>query len=292
MKIFDLKKHSAISANFSDKKLDNSRLTEDYDISVFINNSSQKELTKDEIKAQKKLERAMEKAEKKRITNVPDGIIQGAKQGSEAGDCWLLAQINSLSRTDWGKDILKNAINTDDEGNYVVHFKGVKEDIKINKEDFKRIQGNTKYSSGDADVLLYEIAVERYFKKSGLNNGTIKGNDLAGMDSLNYLLTGSMGKQFSNIDRMEPILKAMGGNTKNNNGISATYIYKDTSPDNVKDSNHAISIQKVILDENGNIDKVVVLDSYHPDRQQTLSYKAFKNNVILFGYISEPQDKK
>ena len=137
---------------------------------------------------------------------------------------------------------------------------------------------------------MFEIAVERHFKETKLNNGTIKGNDLAGEDSLQYLLTGKKGRQTNKAQEMEIVLKAMGENPENNKGISATYIYHDNNPDNAGDMDHAMSIQRVILDENGNIDKVVVLDSYHPDKPQTLSYKTFKNEVKLFGYVTNPEE--
>lgn len=265
------------------------------DVSIFSadNNpdNAPKTLTKEELKAQKKRQKAEAKAERKRIANTPDGVIQGGKQGSTAGDCWLLAEMNSMSKTDWGKKALKEAITTDDEGNFTVHFKGINKDIKITKKEFEKAQKNSDYSSGDADALLLEIAVERHFSETNLNNGSIKGNDLAGEDSLQYLLTGKKGRQTYQSHEMEIVLKAMGEKSENNNGISATYIYHDNNPDNAGDMDHAMSIQRVILDDKGNIDKVVVLDSYHPEKTQELSYKTFINNVKLFGYVTTPEEK-
>ncbi len=261
------------------------------DVSIFsADDNTPKVLTKEEQKAQKKQQKAEAKAERQRIANNPDGIIQGGKQGSTAGDCWLLAEMNSISKTDWGKEALRQAITTDDEGNYTVHFKGINKEIKITKKEFEKAQKNSDFSSGDADALLYEIAVERHFKETDLNNGTIKGNDLSGEDSLQYLLTGKKGRQTKQTPEMEIVLKSMGEKSENNNNISATYIYHDNNPDNAGDMDHAMSIQRVILDENGNIDKVVVLDSYHPDKPQTLSYKTFKDSVKLFGYVTNPQE--
>ncbi len=264
------------------------------DVSIFsakeFPDDAPKTLTKEEIKAQKKKQKEEEKAEKKRIANTPDGVIQRGKQGSDAGDCWLLAQMNSMSKTDWGKEAFKNAITNDEEGNYNVHFKGINKDIKITKKEFDKAKGSSNYSSGDADVLLYELAVERHFQETNLNNGTIRGNDLAGEDSLQYLLTGRKGRQTKQEQEMELVLKAMGSDPENNNGISATYIYHDNHPDNVADMNHAMSVQQVILDEKGNVDKVVVLDSYSPNETKTLSYKAFKNDLKLFGYVTAPKE--
>lgn len=266
----------------------NVKQTSESDVSIFSLDSrsgdDKKVLTKEEKKAQKEAE----KAEHKRIANEPDGIIQGGKQGSDAGDCWLLAQMNSISKTDWGKKALSEAITKDDKGNYVVHFKGVDKDIKITQKEFNKAQKSSNYSKGDADALLYELAVERHFKDANLNKGTIRGNNLAGEDSLQYLLTGNMGKETDQLQTMEIILKEMGKNPDNNNNISATYVYLDTHPDNVEDMNHAMSVQRVILDEKGEIDKVVVLNSYTPNKPETISYKQFKNNNIkMFGYVMQ-----
>ena len=76
-----------------------SKVTTSENTSIFgdsIVKDEKVKLTKEEKKAIK----AAQKAERERIKNTPDGIIQGGKQGSSAGDCWLLAQMNSMSKTD------------------------------------------------------------------------------------------------------------------------------------------------------------------------------------------------
>ena len=127
--------------------------------SISIFSDSSKKLSKEEKKALKQAE----KEERNRIKNNPDGIIQGGRQGSSAGDCWLLAQMNSMSKTDWGKEALKNAITKDANGNFTLHFKGANKDITVTLDEFKKGQKNSKFSSGDADALLLEIAVEKHF---------------------------------------------------------------------------------------------------------------------------------
>ena len=286
---------SQVKANTSTNTSVNTETkNENGDVSIFSTNETPdnkpKALTKEEKKALEKKQKEEAKAEKKRIANNPDGIIQGGKQGRDAGDCWLLAQMNSIAKTDWGKKALSEAISTDENGDYTVHFKGVDKDIKITKKEFEKAQKSSSYSSGDADALLLEIATERHFKETNLNEGSIRGNNLEGEDSLQYLLTGNKGRETTQPQAMEIILKEMGKNPENNNNISATYIYEDKNPDNVQDMNHAMSIQQVILDENGEIDKVIVLNSYHPDKPETLSYKQFKNNNIkMFGYVIQNQ---
>ena len=229
-----------------------------------------------------------EKEEKKRINNTPDGIIQGGKQGSNAGDCWLLAEMNSMAQTDWGKEAFKNAITTNENGDYEVSFKGIDKTVTITQKEFKRAQGDSDYSSGDADALLYELAVERHFKEADLNNETIYGNQVAGEASLQYLMTGSKGRETKEEAHIEPILKEMGKSPENNNGIAATYVY-NAEYDGSKGRGHVVSIQQVILDDKENVDKIVIKDSYHPERTQTISFKSFKRSVTSFGYVTRPK---
>lgn len=255
------------------------------DTSIFGNNliEDKKTLTKEEIKAEKKAKKEAEKAERERIKNTPDGIIQGGRQGSNAGDCWLLAQMNSMSKTPWGKKAFKDAITKEQDGSFTVHFKGIDKDVKISQKEFEKAQKNSYYSSGDADPLLLELAVEKHFKETNLNEGTISGNSLAGKDSLQYLMTGNLGRETTNRDVAEMILKSMGQDKENNNGISATYVYYDKEQGSGGTS-HAISVQSVNLNDKGEIKDVVLLDSYKPDRPYKKDYRTFMDEMQLFGF--------
>ena len=255
------------------------------DTSIFGNNliEDKKTLTKEEIKAAKKAKKEAEKAERERIKNTPDGIIQGGQQGSSAGDCWLLAQMNSMSKTDWGKKAFKDAITKEQDGSFTVHFKGIDKDVKISQKEFKKAQKNSYYSSGDADPLLLELAVEKHFKETNLNEGTISGNSLAGKDSLQYLMTGNLGRETTSREVAEIILKEMGKDKENNAGFSATYIYYDKEQTSGGTS-HAISVQSVNLNDKGEIKDVVLLDSYNPDRPYKKDYRTFMDEMQLFGF--------
>lgn len=273
----------AIKFDNSQPLKSSSELIQSESVSIFTDNSVQeKELTKAEKKALKEAQ----KQERNRIKNEPDGVIQGGKQGSTAGDCWLLAQMNSMATTSWGKEIFKNAITKNENGNYVVHFKGVGEDVEVSSEEFKRAKRSTYYSDGDADPLLFEVAVEKYFKSKNINDGSIYGNDLAGEDSLQYLLTGTKGRQTSKRESYEPILKAMGSNPENA-GIAATYVFYDHSQ-GAGGTSHAISVQKVILDDKGEVKEVELLDSYKPKSPYRVSYKRFTNELQAFGFVATP----
>lgn len=52
-----------------------------------------------------------------------------AQQGT--GDCYLLATLNSLSKTPQGQEIIKNAITNNNDGSYTVNFAGVGRAIRL-----------------------------------------------------------------------------------------------------------------------------------------------------------------
>lgn len=270
------------SATSTSSKVTNSENTSIFGDSIVKDEKAK--LTKEEKQAIK----VAEKAERERIKNTPDGIIQGGKQGSSAGDCWLLAQMNSMSKTDWGKDILKNAISKNDDGGYIVHFKGVNKDISITEKEFSKAKKNSNFSNGDADALLLEVAVEKYFEEENINFGSISGNRLAGKSSLQNLLTGTKGFETQDEKYYESILKLMGQNPKDNAGIAATYIYYDESQ-GANGTNHAVSIQQVILDKKGEVKDVVLLDSYRPDVTYKKPYGQFVKELQLFGFTNPPK---
>ena len=102
-----------------------------------------------------------------------DGTVGDSSQGNIA-DCWLLSGINAMRYTEKGQEILNNAISNTENG-YSVRFEGLNKDIEITKDDITNAIQSGKYSTGDTDVLLYELAFEK-----GLDEGYIKHNILAG----------------------------------------------------------------------------------------------------------------
>lgn len=122
-----------------------------------------------------------------------DGNFDTAYQIGK-GDCYLLASINALSQTEEGQRILKEnvkvSVNENGEKVYTISLPGAEKarqalingtgEVKIHRlpEDKVHIQGSytiteseleeaskragKDYSAGDKDVLLYEIAYEKY----------------------------------------------------------------------------------------------------------------------------------
>ena len=99
-----------------------------------------------------------------------NGFIGDFKQGA-VGDCWLLSGLKSLAVTPIGTDIIKNAITKNEDGTVTVKFKGANKSYTITEEEFNKAANETitspdgvqekKYATGDADVLLFEIAMKK-----------------------------------------------------------------------------------------------------------------------------------
>lgn len=145
-----------------------------------------------------------------KLSNVSDGKIDNAYQQG-TGDCWLLSQANALSTTDWGQEAIKESITDDKENKqYKINFKGVDFETVISYEDVQKAReaktekGSVKYSTGDIDMLLIELATEKYLQKE-MDEGNLLRKDPnspltsgyeAGKTTLQYLLTGKTGHEY------------------------------------------------------------------------------------------------
>ncbi len=102
-----------------------------------------------------------------------DGYIGDFKQGG-IGDCWMLSGLKAMACTPGGIAAIKQAITKNADGSITVNFKGVNGSYKITKEEFNKALNDVtispdgvkeyRYSTGDADALIFELAVEKYRK--------------------------------------------------------------------------------------------------------------------------------
>ncbi|MCM1338663.1 MAG: hypothetical protein NC191_03220 [Muribaculaceae bacterium] len=103
-----------------------------------------------------------------------DGMIGDFKQGT-SGDCWFLSGLKALSVTPIGNDIIRNSITKNDDGTITVNFKGANKSYTITEKEFNSAvkggiayklagSGVHKYSTGDSDVLVLELAMEKLKK--------------------------------------------------------------------------------------------------------------------------------
>jgi len=90
-----------------------------------------------------------------------DGAIGDTKQG-RIGDCWLLSGVNALSYTEEGRKIIKDALEYHD-GYTTVHLKGAI-DYDITDEEVEKARCCRELSTGDDDMLILELAVEKAYK--------------------------------------------------------------------------------------------------------------------------------
>ncbi|MBQ9245399.1 hypothetical protein IJ182_03930 [bacterium] len=98
-----------------------------------------------------------------------DERIGYSRQGNTYGDCWLLSGISSLSYTDAGQKIIKDAISSNPDGSYNIELKGIDSSVNVTQDELEYAYNSGKYSKGDRDVLLMELAFEKAIK--GIKNG-------------------------------------------------------------------------------------------------------------------------
>lgn len=156
-------------------------------------------------------------SENTEVKYVSDGKIGNTKQ-ADIGDCWVLAGVNSLNSSEKGREILENAIVHNDDGSITVKLVGGGKEYTFSAEEIVLNQyedGTMKYSSGDTDMNVIEMAIGKYRKENYQNDeATIIGLDRAhhkpvnasendplssGMvDEAIYLLTGTNAEYWVN----------------------------------------------------------------------------------------------
>lgn len=111
---------------------------------------------------------------------IDEEVFQGQK-----GDCWLISGILSLSYDDKGKELIQDAIGQNPDGSYSVYFKGIDKEYTVTKEELERnnkstlMNGlgitNSSYSTGDDDMLLIELALEKLVSEGEVPIETLDG---------------------------------------------------------------------------------------------------------------------
>ena len=92
-----------------------------------------------------------------------DGNIDDFYQGG-TGDCWLLCALKSLSATPEGRQLIKSQIRwADDYSSVTVYFAGADKYITISAEEIIEAKQEGRLSSGDEDVLVIELAMEKIY---------------------------------------------------------------------------------------------------------------------------------
>lgn len=122
-----------------------------------------------------------------------DGVIDSFHQSPVTGDCYLLSSLSALSSIESGAAILKDNMKKNANGSYTITLPGAKIIAKeyaengkknyitgsytISAAEFNRAKRSGKYATGDDDVILYELAFEKYRKEVMKTN---KANGISG----------------------------------------------------------------------------------------------------------------
>ncbi len=163
--------------------------------------------------------------------NKPNGEIDNPFYQNDIGDCGLLSSIYAMSCSEKGAEHIKNSIKSskdkDGKNIYNITFSGINETYSVSQDEIDKAQNDKngrKYATGDNDVTLIELAVEKcitnsndnlirdlYPKKNDNENsfGASKGTDyLRGISAnlIDYIFTGNTGgrnkfekKDFENV---------------------------------------------------------------------------------------------
>ena len=103
------------------------------------------------------------------VTEKVNGKIDKDFSQGDAGDCWLLAAIKSISMKEKGQKVLNDSIKIDKNGDVTVTLKGGHKSYKFTQ---KEIAARTDLSQGDMDVRAIEMAVDQYIKDMGCGDLT------------------------------------------------------------------------------------------------------------------------
>ena len=97
--------------------------------------------------------------------------IEDFRQGY-TGDCWLLASLKSISDSPKGAELLKKIIQRNRDGSVTINLLGVNKQYTFTQKDINKRFAESKdktdrsfLSTGDVDVFLIEMAVEKEIKE-------------------------------------------------------------------------------------------------------------------------------
>lgn len=226
-----------------------------------------------------------------------DGNIDASAQSGYTGDCWLLTGLNSLSYSEAGRQAIKDAMTFNEDGSVTIDFKGLGISYTVTAEQIAAANKNKRYSSGDDDVLVFEMAIEQL--RTDIANGKIefdvnspyyvsdtttgeRGNssiDGGFVEQVWYLLTGKLANQAGNaaevnkyLDKFEqnPDSTVMSCSFKGGKGDRNGFTVTDANGNPVKlYYSHAYAVKNV------DGDKVTIVNPWDSSEEIVLDRATF-----------------
>lgn len=212
-----------------------------------------------------------------------DGKIDDFKQMGY-GDCWLLASLNALKDTVIGSKLIKESVIHKSNGDITINLKGVKKSYTFTPEEIVQAINDGKkigkrYSEGDIDVVLFELAVQRFRKEDNrdLNSGT--------MDEGFKILTGKS-SMMSFFGIAEPFMLDAKKKNPEKYALIAAFEGPDYSVSYDIENQHAYSISRVD-DKN-----VYIVNPHDTSKEIVYPIDKFKKNCIALSSINLDKIKK
>lgn len=293
--ISDGSKDNSLSKESISKYISNSQFNEDSAIELANFTSKIFELTQAQD-AQIEVYANLGKQENLETHLNPNGKIDNFSQSNKIGDCWLLSQAKALSSTSWGEDLIYDSISQNKNGDYLISFDGINEEIRVSQKELENaILSGDLYSRGDADMVLLEMAMERYFKENLENNSHVQqkeqfaqdfaqignpynilsNNILTGETSLQYVLSGNKGRYTK--DSIKEIFIEKANNKEANAimcGLNVTQNIEEYASKGIVNG-HAYSAS-ASYDEQGNLN-VTLINPHNTATKIILGYDEFAN---------------
>lgn len=227
-----------------------------------------------------------------------DGKIGNTSQ-EDINDCWVLAGVTSLSYSEKGQEILSKAVTHNDDGSVTVKLVGGGKEYRFSAEEIALNQyedGEKKYSSGDTDMNILEMAFARYRKENVQNKeasiypfdrahnksiGTTETDPLNnGMtDEAVYLLTGTKAEywldpRIVNLDKKgNNLLSKFQNNPENYAAVCSFKADDESITDGTIVDKHVYTIKSV------DDDNVYVVNPWDTSKTITYPREQFMKNV-------------
>ena len=224
--------------------------------------------------------------------NKANGVIDMPAFQGGTGDCVLISGIYAFASDDKGAQLLKDSITINKGANgeiesYTVEFKGIGESYTITAKELKkatkfklgRALGNmAKYSSGDDDMALLELAYKKCANESKNENLYFDRSErkkLSGVNPSNlfYMLSGTKPTYYSPKEIIEELESGtLSNDTVAQIGFDKAQKVKDINGDKIKlVGRHAYSISEI------NDETVTLLNPWNTGESIVLSRETFEN---------------